>query len=330
MAITGTNIPANTTIAAFSSSAATITLSQNATGANSGLSVANGVITLVNPTDVRYFTAGQIVLAASGDPIQGSTVTQRAGYGYVISLNRGVGQLTIGSASATTPSIPFVPSGWVAGDYLAINGTSPLNGPQISGNNVPVAITGLQAWIGNSQNIQPTDVFFGVNRSYDAWRLGGGFYDGSQNGQSVEEALYDASTLLFMEGGFPSHCFVGPNAYAALQKSMAARNIFETEIEGPKDEAGNAMLYFKGIQIQGAGSNFTVIADRNCPPYSAFLMTMEDWALYSLKQAPHVVDDDGVSFLRSTSSDSFEFRLAAYAQLGCSAPGHSMYVKLSI
>ena len=133
-----------------------------------------------------------------------------------------------------------------------------------------------------------------------------------------------------MEGGYPSHCFVGPNAYAALQKSCAARNIFETEIDGPKDEHGNALLFFKGIQIQGAGSNFTVIADRNCPPYAAFLLTMEDWALYSLKQAPHVVDDDGVSFLRKTDSDSFEFRLAGYAQLGCSAPGHSCYVKLAV
>lgn len=122
--------------------------------------------------------------------------------------------------------------------------------------------------------------------------------------------LYDASTQLFMEGGYPSHCFVGPNAYAALQKALAARNIFETEIEGPKDENGNAIIYFKGIQIQGAGSNFTVIADRNCPPFTAWLLSMEDWALYSLKAMPHVVDDDGVSFLRSTSADSFEFRLA--------------------
>ncbi len=169
-----------------------------------------------------------------------------------------------------------------------------------------------------------------MNRSADVWRLGGGYYDGSQNGQSVEEALYDASTSLFMEGGFPSHCFVGPNAYAALQKSYAARNIFETQIEGPKDEAGNPIMFFKGIQIQGAGSSFVVIADRNCPPYSAFMLTMEDWALYSLKEVPHVVDDDGVSFLRQTSADAYEFRLAGYSQVGCSAPGHSLFCKLAI
>ncbi len=173
-------------------------------------------------------------------------------------------------------------------------------------------------------------VFFGVNRSADTWRLAGGYYDGSQNGQSVEEALYDASTNLFMEGGYPNYCFVGPNAYAALQKSCAARNIFESEIEGPQDENGVAQLFYKGINIQGAGSNFTVIADRNMPPFTAYLLTMDDWALYSLKQFPHVVDDDGVSFLRQTSADAFEFRLAGYGQLGCSAPGHSMYVKLSV
>ena len=87
---------------------------------------------------------------------------------------------------------------------------------------------------------------------------------------------------------------------------------------------------FQGIQIQGAGSNFTVIADRSCPPYTAYLLTMEDWGLYSLKEMPHVVDDDGNSFLRQTSADAFEFRLAGYGQVGCAAPGHSMYVKLSV
>lgn len=293
--------------------------------------ISTGLITLVNPTDARYFTIGQAVLATSADPTQGATVTLRAGYGIVVSINRGAGTVTVGSASAANPQTAATPSGWVAGDYLAINGTSPLNGPTISSNNVPVALTGLQAWIGNSQNISSTtDVFFGVNRYADVWRLGGGYYDGSQNGQSVEEALYDGSTNLFMEGGYPTHCFVGPNAYAALQKSYASRNIWETQLEGPKDESGTPLMFFKGITMQGAGSSFIVIADRNCPPYSAFLLTLSDWGLYSLKGAPHVVDDDGVSFLRQTSADAFEFRLAAYAQLGCKAPGHSMFIKLSV
>lgn len=291
----------------------------------------NGLITLTNPTDVRYFTVGQVMYATSADPVQGATsVTQRSGVGFVVALNRALGTVTIGDAASASPTTAQSPTAWTTGDYMQISGTSPLFGPTISGSLAPVAITGLAAWIGNSQNILSTDVFFGVNRFQDTWRLGGGFYDGSQNGQSVEEALYDASTNLFMEGGYPSHCFVGPNAYAALQKACAARNIFETEMPGPTDENGNAMLYFKGIQIQGAGSNFVVLADRSCPPFTAYLLTMEDWALYSLKACPHVVDDDGNSFLRSTSADSFEFRMAGYAQLGCCAPGHSMYAKLSV
>lgn len=291
---------------------------------------ANGQVTLTNPTDVRLFVVGQVMYATDVDPVQGVTVTQRAGVGVVSSINRAAGTLVIGNAAAANPLAAQSPTAWAAGDYLQISGTSPLFGPSISGANNPVALTGIKAWIGNSQSISSSDVFFGVNRSQDTWRLGGGFYDGSQNGQSVEEALYDASTNLFMEGGYPNYCFVGPNAYAALQKSCAARNIFESEIQGPTDENGNAYLFYKGINIQGAGSNFTVIADRSCPPYTAYLLTMEDWALYSLKEMPHVVDDDGVSFLRQTSADAFEFRLAGYGQVGCSAPGHSMYVKLSV
>lgn len=291
----------------------------------------NGVITLVNPTDARYFTVGQVMYSTSKDPVQGATsVTQRAGIGLVTSINRIAGTVTVGDATAAVTSTPQSPTAWAAQDYLQISGTSPLFGPTISSANMPVALSGFTAWIGQSNTIGSADVFFGVNRSVDPWRLAGGYYDGSTNGQSVEEALYDASTVLFMEGGYPSHCFVGPNAYAALQKAMAARNIFETAIDGPKDEHGNANIFFKGINIQGAGSNFTVIADRNCPPYAAFLMTLEDWALYSLKEMPHVVDDDGNSFLRQTSADAFEFRLAGYGQLGCNAPGHSLFCKLSV
>ena len=329
--ITGSGIPASTYIAALNPGAATITLSQAATASATITATAGaGVIQLVNPTDVRYFTVGQCYLATSVDPVQGSSPTLRAGYGYLININRAAGVLTFGLASAASPSTPATPTAWVVGDYLAINGTSPLNGPTVAGASVPVALSGMMGWIGNSQNITPTDVWFGVNRYQDTWRLAGGFYDGSQNGQSVEEALYDASTALFMEGGSPSHCFVGANAYSALQKSYAARNIFPTDLAGPKDESGTPLLYFKGITIQGAGSEFVVIADRNCPPYSAFLVTLEDWAIYSLKSAPHVVDDDGLSFLRQTSADSYEFRMAAYCQVGTRAPGHSCFVKLSI
>lgn len=296
-----------------------------------GSGTTNGLVTLVNPSDIRYFTAGQVIFSTSVDPVQGSNPTQRTGVGFAQSLNRAKGTFNVGDATSASPgTILQSPTGWVAGDFLQISGTSPLAGPTVNGGLVPVALTGIAAWIGNSQNISSSDVFFGVNRSYDTWRLGGGFYDGSQNGQSVEEALYDGSTQLFMEGGYPSHCFVGPNAYAALQKSMAARNIFETQLPGPMGENGEISLYFKGIQIQGAGSNFTVIADRSCPPFTAYLMSLEDWGLYSLKEMPHVVDDDGNSFLRQTSADAFEFRLAGYGQVGCSAPGHSMYLKLSM
>ena len=292
---------------------------------------ANGQITLVNPTDARYFTVGQVCIATSVDPTAGSSATQRTGYGFVQSIIRSKGIVIVGDATSATPaSTPQSPTGWTANDYIAINGTSPLNGPTINGALAPVALTGIAAWIGNSQNISSSDVFFGVNRTPDPWRLAGGFYDGSQNGQSVEEALYDASTALFMEGGYPSHCFVGPNAYAALQKSMAARNIYETQVEADMVEGGDLKIYFKGISIQGAGSTFTVIADRNVPPYTAYLLSMEDWGLYSLKEFPHVVDDDGVSFLRQATADAFEFRMAGYGQVGCSAPGRSLYCKLSV
>lgn len=164
----------------------------------------NGTLTLTNPTDARYFTVGQIIYATDVDPTPGANATARTGVGYVAGINRGTGVITVGNAAAANPAVPQSPTAWAAADYIQISGTSPLFGPTIAGATAPVALQGLEAWIGRSQSISSSDVFFGVNRSSDPWRLAGGYYDGSTNGQSVEEAklmgLYKFS-LIDMEAG---------------------------------------------------------------------------------------------------------------------------------
>ena len=43
---------------------------------------------------------------------------------------------------------------------------------------------------------------------------------------------------------------------------------------------------------------------------------------------PKVLDTDGLSMLRQSSSDGVEIRYGYYAQMGCSAPGYNINVQL--
>lgn len=128
-----------------------------ATGSASS-TLSAGQIQLQNPTDVRYFTVGQIYYATDKDPTQGVSATQRTGVGYLSSINRSKGILTFGDATSASPATtPANLTGWVNGDYVFISGTSPLNGPTIAGSSYSVALTGFTAWIGSSQTIASSE-----------------------------------------------------------------------------------------------------------------------------------------------------------------------------
>lgn len=273
------------------------TIGQIATGG-----ITSGVITLADPNSIVQFQVNQIL---EGRSTSGGTVVSGGALGYVIAMNRSAGQLTV---SATAGGSAGTPVNWVAGTYLNVQGTS------------NAQVTGLAGWL-NAVNVQSNDNFFNVNRSSDVTRLAGVYYDGSS--QSIEEALTDASTLTFREGGTPDVCFMNPASYSAFQKALGARAVY-TEWSGP------AELIYKGITLNGAGGEFRCLADRNCQGYTGYLLTMSTWVLLSTDDAPNIFDyDDDTQMLRMGLYDSAELRVGWYANLGCRAPGWNALVKLA-
>ncbi len=117
-------------------------------------SVSTGVITLINANDVVQFEINMVLQANQTDG-----GTPRAALGYVVAVDRSGGTVTVSATGMGGAA--GNPSGWTANDYLLVQGD----------NNAKSS--GLSAWLPTTAP-GSTDQFYGVNRSVDSWRLGGG------------------------------------------------------------------------------------------------------------------------------------------------------------
>jgi hypothetical protein len=264
-------------------------------------SVSTGVITLSNSNDIVQFEVNMVLQANATD----GGASPRAALGYVVAVNRSAGTLTVSTSMGGAAASP---SGWGDGDYLLIQG-----------NNNALA-SGLAAWLPFTAP-SSSDSFYGVNRSVDTWRLGGGRYDGSA--QSIEEALIDGSSLLAREGGRPKACVTNFASWSALEKSLGAKCVYI-------DHKGPAEIAFRGIRVHGANSTIDVFPDRNCQPNYGYLLQMDTWALEGLGDVPQILRyGDGLEMLRVYNADAGEVRVGAYYNLRTNAPGWNAVVKLS-
>lgn len=265
--------------------------------------ITSGVITLSIANDVRQFELNDVLQANATD----GGASPRAALGYVIARSVSAGTITV--ASSGLGGTAATPTNWTAGDFLLAQGDN---------NN---KMSGLSAWLPASA---PTsgDNFYGVDRSADTWRLGGGRYDGSS--QSIEEALIDASQLAAVEEGTPDHAMVTFTSFAALEKSLGAK-VQYVDLKGPGE------IGFHGLRINGAKGPINVVPDRNCINAQAFMLQMDTWALASLGDAPEIQRyGDGLDMLRVYNADASELRIAMYGNLGCNAPGWNINVTLGV
>jgi len=175
-------------------------------------SISTGVIQLADPAQIVNFEIGMSLVSFS---ISGSTYTQSTGaaIGYVIAVNRSLGQLTV---SATAGGAAGTPTNWSTSfPVLGVQGDVAFGA--LTTQNARLKVTGLQGWIPLAAP-SPGENFWGVDRSADVTRLGGVRYDGSA--QTIEEALIDGSALVAREGGRPDMAFMSFASYSALEKSL--------------------------------------------------------------------------------------------------------------
>ncbi len=279
-------------------------------GATNAAGAPTYIITLSNAQQVVQFEVGMLLVnfvIAGGviSAISASTAT-------ITAVDRANGIITV-LASAVDAS-------WSAvGNGLGINGDI-VAGTVSTGSSL--ALSGLQAWIPIASP-SPTDSFWGVNRSADPTRLAGLRYNAQA--YTIEEGLTNALAFLNREGGKPDLCIMDFASYAALVNSLGAKVQY---VQVKHDEVEVA---FEGITFQSAYGRVTVLADRSCPPQTAYLLTMNTWKLRSLGKVPHILTYgmEGLEGLRVGNADALEVRIGYYGNLICSAPGWNCVVQLS-
>lgn len=273
------------------------------------------VITLDNPNKVVQFEIGMTLINASLT-LSGSSISAisalSASTAQIIAVDRAAGVITV-LASAVDASWTTVGKGLgVQGDVVA--------GTVSTGSSL--ALSGLLAWLPYSAP-GTADSFWGVNRSADPTRLGGLRFNAVS--MTIEEGITNALAFGNREGAKFDLIIMDFASYSNLVNSLGAKVQY---VQLKHDEVEVA---FEGIQYQSAYGRVSILADRSCPPQTAFALTMATWKLRSLGKVPHILTYgmEGLEGLRVGNADALEIRIAYYGNLICSAPGFNMNIQLS-
>jgi len=286
--------------------------STTAASTQAGVTVGGTVLPLSNAQQIVAFEVGMLLVASATDGGAPSTDTVQ-----ITSVNRATGVVS-GTASAATLS-----ANWAIGTgsaFLTVSGDLPSTGASSTASYQ--ALSGLAAWIPTASP-SISDNFWGVNRSADPTRLAGLRYNAQS--YTIEEGMTNALAFLNREGGKPDLCIMDFASYAALVNALGAKVQY---VQVNHDEVEVA---FEGITFQSAYGRVTVLADRSCPPQTAYLLTMATWKLRSLGKVPHILTYgmEGLEGLRVGNADALEIRIGYYGNLICSAPGWNCVVQLS-
>lgn len=312
------NITNNIAFELFGSGTATRGVSA-ATSSQTGASPNVVTIPLTNANAIVSFEVGMLLVASSTDGGAPSAT------GVVVTaVNRSTGVITgNGITISTGATVASMGAEWAIGSgvaYLTVNGDLPAAGATSTGSYL--ALSGLAAWLPVTSPAS-NDNFWGVNRSADPTRLAGCRYNAQA--YTIEEGMTNALAFLNREGGKPDLCIMDFASYAALINALGAKVQY---VQVKHDEVEVA---FEGITFQSAYGRVTVLADRSCPPQTAYLLTMDTFKLRSLGKVPHILTYgmEGLEGLRVGNADALEIRIGYYGNLICSAPGWNCVVQLS-
>lgn len=269
-------------------------------------SIAGNVVTLVDKLSVYAFEVG-MTIAASGDG-DGSAGTEnlRVGTTTVASVDPENGTITLANAASITT--------FTNNDYLFREGdffgaTAARQGANI--------MKGVQAYIVASSASIPN--LFGMVRTSNPIRLGGCRIAAADlTGRNAEERiklLGSRQTGSYRMKAFTKG-FLNPEDWQNLEISLNSRGI-----RALKDES--TRFGFMSLSVTTGGVTCDIIADRACPKGSFFGLRMENWKLWSMLDLIHPVNGDGLTILRKSNANNYEFRGESFPQAECNAPGYN-------
>lgn len=257
-------------------------------------------ITLTNASDAAKFCLNMRVQAVSANSL---TATVRVGgFATVTGIDRKGGTLTV--ATAWNTQITDLS----AADYLCRAGDAP-NTITASG---PSVIWGIGSYIVGGST---PGTLGGLNRNTDPVRFAGQAFDASN--KLMTEAIIDCEALLTSQGRrTPKILIAHMNDIAKMRKTADAKSVY-TRVNMDSTIAG---VSYRGFQFEGDDNDITIITTPFITAGTAYLGSLDAFALESLGTAPMLMDFDSNSFLRVATDAAEEVRFGYFANLICKSP----------
>jgi hypothetical protein len=273
--------------------------------------VASGVVTMVNASDIANIYKGMILVASANNgtsishTLLPSNVAQAKA--YVLSVDRDAGTFVVtDTAGSTTPEIP---AGWGAqGNNVFLFPLGQFK-PLLPGSGIgsKLLCQTLGEWITAAA---ATDTFNTVDRSADS----------ALSGVRVPAALISALA--------PEHKIGFASVY--MQSRYAGRKpltfVAQSEVwfqivralhaQGLVSDIGSTLTAGgKAVQVMGVNGMCEIIAEPHQDPTFIYGLDLPEIKIHHLDGLPGVANADGLEMLRQADSNDLEFRLIAFPQL---------------
>ena len=268
--------------------------------------IAANVITLEEPSDVLNFEVNQYLVFSANDGSD-SAHTVRAGSTFVTAVDREAGTVTVDDFGDVT--------GEAAGDYIFREG-------DFVGNTSTELFHGLQSFIPAAA---PTTTLYGMTRTADPIRLGGARVPSADySGLNNEERI-------MLLGAYMSGRYHGPGATDAFAHPEDWHNLqVALRSQGWQPAKDTSTRFgFQKIEVVLGSKLVNIYSDTYCPKGTFFALNMDHWKIHSMGPMIRKLDEDGLNFLRASTTNNYEYRLVSYMAPCTNAPGFSGRIPLT-
>ena len=273
-----------------------------AVGQLSAAPIAN-VIILLDKTKARNFEIGDVLLAYDGSG---------ALYAAAPTIRNGGTTATVTAVDieAGTVTINAAPGGWTTNDYLFPAG------------DFQQCFAGVKAYVPNVATAS-VGTLYGMVRTTQRQRLAGLRVGGK--GMSIEAAVKFALTKGTLAGCTPSHIFMNPTDYYALEMSNQSKKLGSALSEKVGTVGFSGLVFTKP-----GGGDIKVYPDADLDANLIYGLDMSKWKLRTAGAMPDFLTANGQQYDLEPTANALMGRIGGYGQLVCTNPGANWVCDLSL
>jgi hypothetical protein len=291
--------------------------------------ITSNTIILVDKADAFNFQEGDKIVASSadgggslrdsGDTVTVSGVDYDAGT-FTVSVADISAQITGISVSSNSPN----------GDYLFQDG------------DYDACISGLESWLPvTNRSTKLAASFFGMTRDVNPVRLGGVYVDGTTLGGDANDILIKLISEVTKHGGKTDLVLCNTDFFADLQRIwITTRQGFESVEVSASDKMSDGTplvvsRLYPGMRAMIGGCRVTIVPTRSCPSSRVYALQRDTWTIRHVGSSVpcfmlEEVEGEMLRLDTTGTEPEAEAWLAAFTQLGCSAPGKNGVAKVPV